>query len=292
MTPTPSPAAGCHATPGAAPASAAGPAQAPTEDPAQELARLRAQLAERDQRLADMAAAHEEFLRAVSHDLRAPLRHITSYGPLVTEVLQEADGALPTGQALQEALEFLATMEQSARRMGRMLDALLALSRVARAPLHPQQLSRAEVADLIAQVQDALAPRAAGRAVQWQLTLAERPVYADAALLRQLLTELLDNALKFTRGREPACIAVTAERAADGSATLRVQDNGAGFNPAQSAGLFGVFQRLHRESEFDGVGAGLAVVRAIAQRHGGQASATATPGQGCTVCVTWPAKCS
>ena len=117
MTPTPSPAAGCHATPGAAPASMAGPAQAPTEDPAQELARLRAQLAERDQRLADMAAAHEEFLRAVSHDLRAPLRHITSYGPLVTEVLQEADGALPSGQALQEALEFLATMEQSARRM-------------------------------------------------------------------------------------------------------------------------------------------------------------------------------
>ena len=325
MTPTPSPAAGCHATPGAPPASVAGPAQAPTEDPAQELARLRAQLAERDQRLADMAAAHEEFLRAVSHDLRAPLRHITSYGPLVTEVLQEADGALPTGQALQEALEFLATMEQSARRMGRMLDALLALSRVARAPLHPQQLSRAEVADLIAQVQDALAPRAAGRAVQWQLTLAKRPVYADAALLRQLLTELLDNALKFTRGREPAHIAITlavespgasdatgagdartqgdpasagspgapdSQGSAGGQVTLHVQDNGAGFAPAQSAGLFGVFQRLHRESEFDGVGAGLAVVRAIAQRHGGQVSATATPGQGCTVCVTWPAKCS
>ena len=292
MTPTPSPAAGCHATPGAPPASVAGPVQAPTEDPAQELARLRAQLAERDQRLADMAAAHEEFLRAVSHDLRAPLRHITSYGPLVTEVLQEADGALPTGQALQEALEFLATMEQSARRMGRMLDALLALSRVARAPLHPQQLSRAEVADLIAQVQDALAPRAAGRAVQWQLTLAERPVRADAALLRQLLTELLDNALKFTRGREPARIAITLEHGAGGQVTLHVQDNGAGFAPAQSAGLFGVFQRLHRESEFDGVGAGLAVVRAIAQRHGGQASATATPGQGCTVCVTWPAQCA
>lgn len=312
MTPTPSPAAGCHATQGAAPASAAGPA-APTEDPAHELARLRAQLAERDQRLADMAAAHEEFLRAVSHDLRAPLRHITSYGPLVTEVLQEADGALPTGQALQEALEFLATMEQSARRMGRMLDALLALSRVARAPLQLQLLSRAEVADLIAQVQDALAPRAAGRAVQWQLTLADRPVRADAALLRQLLTELLDNALKFTRGREPAHIAITLAveppgasdatgagdartpddpASAGGQVTLHVQDNGAGFAPAQSAGLFGVFQRLHRESEFDGVGAGLAVVRAIAQRHGGQASATATPGQGCTVCVTWPAKCS
>ena len=89
-----------------------------------------------------------------------------------------------------------------------------------------------------------------------------------------------------------ARIAITLEHGAGGQVTLQVQDNGAGFAPAQSAGLFGVFQRLHRESEFDGVGAGLAVVRAIAQRHGGQVSATATPGQGCTVCVTWPEKCS
>ena len=110
------------------------------ENSESQLTQLRAQLAARECELAALHAAQDEFLRAVSHDLRAPLRHITSYGPLVTEVLQEADGALPTGQALQEALEFLATMEQSARRMGRMLDALLALSRVARAPLHPQQL--------------------------------------------------------------------------------------------------------------------------------------------------------
>ena len=293
----------------------------PPQDPAQELAQLRTQLAERDQRLADMAAAHEEFLRAVSHDLRAPLRHITSYGPLVAEVLQTADGSPPGAEALQEAQEFLATMEQSARRMGQMLDALLALSRVARAPLQPQLLSRAELADLIAQVQDALAPAAVGRAVQWQVTLTEQPVRADAALLRQLLTALLDNALKFTRGRDPAHIAITltmeppsasdatgagdahpqgdpasagclselgGPASAGGQITLQVQDNGAGFAPAQSAGLFGVFQRLHRESEFPGVGAGLALVRAIAQRHGGQASASAAPGQGCTVRVSWP----
>ena len=110
-------------------------------------------------------------------------------------------------------------------------------------------------------------------------------MHGDAALLRQLLAELLGNALKFTRGRDPARIAVTAEQGADGSLVLRVQDNGAGFNPAQSAGLFGVFQRLHREAEFDGVGVGLAAVRAIAQRHGGEASATAVPGVGCTVSV-------
>ena len=256
--------------------------------PQVQLAQLRAQLAERDQRLAEMAAAHEDFLRAVSHDLRAPLRHITSYGPLVTEVLQEAGGTLPPEEALQEALEFLATMEQSARRMGQMLDALLSLSRIARAPLQWQPLAQDALADLVAQVQNALASSAVDRAVQWQVALCHAAVRADAALLRQMLTELLANALKFTRGCELARIRIALEHGAGGQVTLQVQDNGAGFNPAQSAGLFGVFQRLHRESEFEGVGAGLAMVRAIAQRHGGQVSASAVPGQGCTVCVTWP----
>jgi len=113
-------------------------------------------------------------------------------------------------------------------------------------------------------------------------------VQGDATLLRQMLAELLGNALKFTRGRDPTCIAVGCERGGDGRLVLRVQDNGVGFNPAQAAGLFGVFQRLHRESEFEGVGAGLAAVRAIARRHGGDASATAVPGEGCTVHVSWP----
>ena len=178
-------------------------------------------------------------------------------------------------------------MDQSARRMGRMLDGLLALSRIARAPLQCQPVA---LAALVHEVQTALVAAQAqnqgqGRAVQWHIAADLPSLWGDAALLRQLLAELLGNALKFTRGREPAHIAVTAERHSDTGLTLRVQDNGAGFNPAQSAGLFGVFQRLHRESEFDGVGTGLAAVRAIAQRHGGEASATAAPGAGCTVSV-------
>ena len=247
---------------------------------------LRALLAQRDQQWAQQVAAQDEWVHAVSHDLRAPLRHITSYGPLVRELLEEAQGLEP--DARQEALAFLGTMDQSARRMGRMLDGLLALSRIARAPLQCQPVA---LAALVHEVQTALVAQAQtqGRAVQWHIAVDLPSLWGDAALLRQLLAELLGNALKFTRGREPAHIAVTAERHSDTGLTLRVQDNGAGFNPAQSAGLFGVFQRLHRESEFDGVGTGLAAVRAIAQRHGGEVSATAVLGVGCKLSVRFAA---
>ncbi len=242
---------------------------------------LRALLAQRDAQLAEQAAGMEEWMHAVSHDLRAPLRHITSYGPLVRELLQES--GLPA-EAQQEALAFLDTMDQSARRMGRMLEGLLALSRIARAPLRREAV---DLAALVEQVRASLAEPAQGRSVQWQIAPDLPTVQGDATLLRQMLTELLANALKFTRGREPACIAVGWEPGADGQFALTVQDNGAGFNPAQAAGLFGIFQRLHRESEFEGVGAGLAAVRAIVRRHGGEARAAAVPGEGCTVRVCW-----
>ena len=246
------------------------------------LEQAHALLQERERELAALHAAQDEFLRAVSHDLRAPLRHVTSYGPLVAELLQDAG---LQGEALQEAQDFLATMDQSARRMGRMLDGLLALSHIARAPLQCQSVA---LGALATEVRATLAASAEGRAVEWHIAADLPSVPGDAALLRQMLAELLGNALKFTRGQAPARIAVTGARAADGAVTLRVQDNGAGFNPAQAAGLFGVFQRLHRESEFEGVGTGLAAVRAIARRHGGEASATAAPGAGCSVSVRLP----
>ncbi len=244
-------------------------------------AALRALLVQRDTQVAEQAAGMEEWMHAVSHDLRAPLRHITSYGPLVRELLQES--GLPA-EAQQEALVFLDTMDQSARRMGRMLEGLLALSRIARAPLRREAV---DLAALVEQARMSLAEAAQGRSVQWQIAPDLPTAQGDATLLRQMLTELLANALKFTRGRDPARIAVGWERGADGRFALTVQDNGVGFNPAQAAGLFGIFQRLHRESEFEGVGAGLAAVRAIVRRHGGEASATAVPGEGCTVRVCW-----
>ena len=247
------------------------------------LAQMHALLQERERELAELRAAHEDFLRAVSHDLRAPLRHITSYGPLVSEVLQDAG---LQGEALQEAQDFLATMDQSARRMGRMLDGLLALSRIAHAPLKRQPVA---LAALVAEVQAQIAPHTPDRAIEWQIAQPAAVLHGDPALLRQLLAALLDNALKFTQERAVARISMGVVRSADGaSATLQVQDNGVGFNPAQATGLFGVFQRLHREAEFGGVGTGLASVRAIARRHGGDASAAAVVGEGCTVSVVLP----
>jgi light-regulated signal transduction histidine kinase (bacteriophytochrome) len=145
-----------------------------------------------------------------------------------------------------------------------------------------------DLAALVEQVRAAQAEAVPERGMEWHIAPDLPTVQGDATLLRQMLVELLGNALKFTRGRDPARITVGWERGADGLFTLTVQDNGTGFNPAQAAGLFGVFQRLHRESEFDGVGAGLAAVRAIARRHGGEASATAAVGEGCTVRVSWP----
>lgn len=260
-----------------------------SDDDIPTVAGLRAELARCQQQMADMAAAQEEFLRAVSHDLRAPLRHVTSYGTLVREVLGDLPPDVLQGAEVQEALRFLGTMDQSARRMGFMIDGLLALARAGRAPL---QLQPVVLADAVAQARQALATAEsqAGRSVQWQVALdAVPPLQADAALLHTLLAALLDNALKFTRPVAQPCITLAAEAAPPGQVAFVVRDNGVGFDPARAGGLFGVFQRLHREGEFDGVGAGLALCQQVARRHGAQLAATAAVGAGCTVRVQWPA---
>lgn len=232
--------------------------------------------------LAQLRAAHEDLLRAISHDLRAPLRHITAFAPLLREIVEPAP--LPPAERA-EALEFLATMEHAGQRMGRMIDALLALARLQAAPL---RLEAVDLAPLLAQLQGELAGAAEGRAIAWDLAAPWPSVQADAQQLRLLLKELLANAIKFTRTSAAPRIAVSCTREPTGACLLRVQDNGVGFDMAQSKGLFGLFQRLHPERDFEGVGAGLALVAAVARRHGGSVSAQAAPGQGCVVTLQWP----
>lgn len=256
------------------------------------------------QALARLQASQEEFLRSVSHDLRAPLRHITSYGALVREVLSDLPAATVQTEPVQEALQFLGTMDQSARRMGQMIDGLLALARFARTTVQPGAVALQEAMD---QARQALAPlealhREAGGEVRWDIAPDLPRVQADPVWLRELLVQLLGNALKFTRGRRPARITVRWHSVAPPASSAQVggvsstalvvwtiEDNGVGFDMARAAGLFGVFQRLHRETEFEGVGAGLALCRAIAEAHGAQIAAHGRPGEGCTLQLQWPA---
>ena len=265
------------------PSLAAAPAVAPedslaawqAQDPAvlaQEVLRLRAELqARRDDQQA--------FLRVVSHDLRSPVRHVVSYGQLVRELVLESN-------ADPAALQFLDTITQSAQQLGRMIDGLIALGRIGTAELQLQALPLGEV------LQDALRQAQASapdRCVQWQVPeLAALPaVRADLALLRDLLRHLLDNALKFTRQRPDAEIALTA--AVDGAQlVLTLRDNGAGYNPEHQAQLFGVFQRLHATRDFEGLGLGLAAARRIVDRLGGQISLHGELNQGCTVTLQLP----
>lgn len=246
---------------------------------AQQIANLQARLlqseTERLRLASELAAARgelESFMHKVSHDLRAPLRHITSYGPLVREML--AEGEDPSG--------CLDTMDQSARHMGRMIDALLALSRLAKAEL---QLQPVPMAALVEEARREVDEKVPGRQIEWQIAADWPVVLADAGLLRQVWVHLLANAVKFTRTRPVARIDVGWHEAgeAGGAPSFFISDNGVGFNPAHADQLFGLFQRLHSATQFEGTGLGLALSRQIVLRHGGHIEAQGVANQGCRV---------
>lgn len=246
----------------------------------EEAQRLRAERDAALERVQELTAAHDDFLHAVSHDLRAPLRHVTSYAALLREVLR--DIADPPAQA-REALGFAATMQQSARHMAAMLDGLQALSHARRAPLAPV---RVDLHAALLQARAAL-PAADTAAVHWEIAPQLPAVHADPALLAQLLAQLLGNAVKFSRGVAAPRVSVSAQAVGE-RVLLTIADNGAGFDERHAQGLFGVFQRLHREGEYEGVGAGLALCKLIAERHGARIAVHAQIGAGCTVRLDWP----
>ncbi|MVN86234.1 PAS domain S-box protein [Deinococcus sp. HMF7620] len=231
------------------------------------------------QRTLDLEGANREleaFSYSVSHDLRTPLRHIVGFADLLGKDLGEG---LPPKSG-----RYLGVIRDSASRMSQLIDDLLSFSRMGR-----QELRRVPVnlRDLTLSSWRGLEPDRAGRDVAFELPGAMPQVQGDEALLGLVMTNLLSNALKYTRGRDPARIWVTAD-AQGGQVQLTVRDNGVGFDPRYADKLFGVFQRLHRADEFEGIGIGLANVRRIVLRHGGAVSADSQPGEGATFTVTLP----
>ncbi|MBA3386808.1 MAG: GHKL domain-containing protein [Chthoniobacterales bacterium] len=226
----------------------------------------------------ELTALNEEleaFSYSVSHDLRAPLRHISGFADLLRQQLG--------GQLDEKARRYLSVIGESSHHMGVLIDELLAFARVGRAEL---QRSQVDLAALVQTVIRNLHASVEGRDVEWQIG-ALPEVQADAGLLRQVWANLIDNALKYTRSRSGAVIEI-GSTPQDGELLFYVRDNGVGFDPQYAGKLFGVFQRLHQTEEFEGTGIGLANVRRVIQKHGGRTWAEGQVDAGATFYFTLP----
>jgi len=218
----------------------------------------------------------EAFTYSVSHDLRAPLRHISGFSQLLGEALEP--------DASRQIRHYVSRIVQRTHEAGQLIDDLLAFSRTGRVEVVK---SRVDSDALVRSVVDSVMADAAGRRIEW--SIGPLPVVdADPALLRIVFTNLLSNALKYTNPRPLATIAVGAT-SGDAITTFTVADNGVGFDMQYADKLFGVFQRLHGADEFEGTGIGLATVKRIVARHGGETWAQGEPDRGATFWFTIPA---
>jgi PAS domain S-box-containing protein len=210
------------------------------------------------QRTTELEAANHEleaFTYSVSHDLRAPLRHIGGFSRILI------DDFAPTMDP--EARHHLQRIEEGTHRMGLLVDELLNLARVGR---HTLSLQVTKLNAIIEEVVSLLQPEAAGRAVTWKISSLP-PVNCDPVLIKQVFQNLIANALKFTRPRERAIIEISHQEK-NGQIVIEVRDNGVGFNMKYMDKLFGVFQRLHLAEDFEGTGIGLATAHRILHKHG------------------------
>ena len=220
----------------------------------------------------------EAFSYSVSHDLRAPLRHVAGFSDKLSRHLGDA--------ADDKSRHYLEVISSSARRMAALIDDLLVYSRLGRAAMRQQAVDmQSLVADTRAMLDSNLQAEAenSGHAHHVEWSIAPLPiVVGDENMIRQVWLNLLGNAVKYSGNREPAKIRVDYQPQPDGGHQFTVSDNGAGFDMAYAGKLFGVFQRLHKASDYPGTGIGLASVRRVLTRHGGRIWAEAEPDVGAT----------
>ena len=240
-----------------------------------EIRKLNQELTNRAAELESSNKELESFAYSVSHDLRAPLRHVVGY----SELLQKNSPSFD-----DKGHRYINTILEAAKKMGVLIDDLLAFSRIGRAETKKTLVN---LGDLLREVITEIQQEATGREIGWKISAL--PVcYGDRPMLRVVLVNLVSNAVKFTRMRMRAEIEIGCTDRGDDDLEVFVRDNGAGFDMRYANKLFGVFQRLHRAEEFEGTGIGLATVQRIIHRHGGTVRAEGAVEQGATFYFSLP----
>jgi PAS domain S-box-containing protein len=233
------------------------------------------------ERTAKLKASNKEleaFAYSVSHDLRAPLRHIDGFMELLEK---KAEPVLD-----DQSRHYMGTISDAAKKMGQLIDDLLSFSRMSR---HAMSFQPVDLENMLRDIIRELEPDTAGRHIEWRIGDLPK-VEGDAVMLRMALVNLIDNAVKFTRPRQQAQIEIGSISDQDSETVIFIRDNGVGFDMTYADKLFGVFQRLHRADEFEGTGIGLANVRRIITRHGGRFWAEAQVDKGATFYFSLPTK--
>src|SRR5271155_69446 len=239
----------------------------------EQIQKLNTELTRRVSELGIVNRELESFSYSVSHDLRAPVRHIDGFARILKE--EHFSNMAP------EAMRYLDRIVEAATRMGLLIDDLLNLARIGRRELKREKV---QIASVVKQSIAELPVEAKERTIEWRIELLPE-LSCDSGLLKLIFTNLLANAVKFTRKQAVGVIEV-GSRVTDGVPTIFVRDNGVGFDAQYADKLFGVFQRLHRQEDFEGTGIGLATVQRIVHRHGGEIWAESQLNSGATFFFT------